>query len=198
MLPMLFNMEGSSNSVNNYSTSSIFDDNTIINGVRSRKKVTELPNCPVCSCTIRQGELDTHLSLEVERLNKLSCGSKRKLSANSPGAPIPGSSTSQEEDVDVSGCLGSEAYERVHNNRVRRLRARRRPTPPPAEGECPVCTAVMPSWRLQRHALRCMKRTAGDDTSSEGGSIDVEVVVDDEDTEIYGPAQYSPSRIAPD
>ncbi|CAH0698324.1 unnamed protein product [Spodoptera exigua] len=83
---------------------------------RNRKKVTELPNCPVCSCTIRQGELDSHLSLEVERLQKLSgSGSKRKLSVNSSAnLAVPGSSTSQdvlEDEVDVSGCLGSDVYQ---------------------------------------------------------------------------------------
>ncbi|CAH1642815.1 unnamed protein product [Spodoptera littoralis] len=81
MLPILMynNMEGSSNSLNNTPNTSFnqYDDSIILNCVRNRKKVTELPSCPVCSCTIRQGELDSHLSLEVERLQKLSgSGSK--------------------------------------------------------------------------------------------------------------------------
>ncbi|XP_022831134.1 E3 ubiquitin-protein ligase RNF220-like [Spodoptera litura] len=259
MLPILMynNMEGSSNSLNNTPNTSFnqYDDSIILNCVRNRKKVTELPNCPVCSCTIRQGELDSHLSLEVERLQKLSgSGSKRKLSVNSSAnLAVPGSSTSQdvvEDEVDVSGCLGSDVYQRVHSNRLRRLRARRRSTPPPQHGECPVCNTTLPVSRLQRHALRCLKRTGAEldedvpDTSSEEGSIDVEndepsgggfgaeyqwcgewrvratalqdseardatcvrrasndqaLVVDgDEDTELYGPPQYSPSRIAPD
>uniref|UniRef100_A0A2H1WPM2 SFRICE_021926 n=1 Tax=Spodoptera frugiperda TaxID=7108 RepID=A0A2H1WPM2_SPOFR len=259
MLPILMynNMEGSSNSLNNTPNTSFnqYDDSIILNCVRNRKKVTELPSCPVCSCTIRQGELDSHLSLEVERLQKLSgSGSKRKLSVNSSAnLAVPGSSTSQdvlEDEVDVSGCLGSDVYQRVHANRLRRLRARRRSTPPPQNGECPVCNTTLPVSRLQRHALRCLKRTGAEldedvpDTSSEEGSIDVEndepsgggfgaeyqwcgewrvratalqdseardatcvrrasndqaLVVDgDEDTELYGPPQYSPSRIAPD
>lgn len=264
MLPILMynNMEGGSNSLNNMPNSNFshYDDSIILNCVRNRKKVTELPNCPVCSCTIRQGELDSHMALEVERLQKLSsCGSKRKLSANSSGSnanlAVPGSSTSvdmPEDEIDVSGCLGSDVYQRVHSNRLRRLRARRRTTPPPQaqNGECPVCNTTLPVSRLQRHALRCLKRTGASmdedvpDTSSEEGSIDVEndepaggsfgaeyrwcgewrvraaalqdgearlatcvrrasndhaLVVDgDEDTELYGPAQYSPSRIAPD
>ncbi|CAH2083632.1 unnamed protein product [Euphydryas editha] len=252
MLPVvMYNMEGSSNAVPNSNFGSVFDDNIILSSVRSRKKVTELPNCPVCSCTIRQGELESHLGLEVERLNKLSCGgSKRKLSANSPGSsnPMPGSSSSVDQsDIDVSGCLGSDVYQRVHTNRLKRLRTRRR-SPPPQQGECPVCNATLPVSKLQRHALRCLKRTGAEmdedipDTSSEDGSIDVEndepsgfgaeyqwcgewrvraaalqgsearpatcvrhassdraLVVDgDEDTELYGPPQYSPSRIAPD
>ncbi|KAJ0169467.1 hypothetical protein K1T71_000782 [Dendrolimus kikuchii] len=263
MLPILMfnNMDGGSNSLNN-SFNSLYDDNVILNSVRNRKKVSELPNCPVCSCTIRAGELDTHLSLEVERLQKLSSsgGSKRKLSANSSSnTPVAGSSTSvdvEEPEIDVSGCPGSDVYQRVHTNRLRRLRARRRGTPPPQTGECPVCNVTLPYSRLQRHALRCLKRTGAEmdedvpDTSSEEGSIDVEndeplaagepsggtfgaeyqwcgewrvratalqdtdaraatcvrrvsndqaLVVDgDEDAELYGPPQYSPSRIAPD
>ncbi|KPJ00467.1 E3 ubiquitin-protein ligase RNF220 [Papilio xuthus] len=250
-------MEGSSNlnsGVNNFC--SVYDENIILNSVRNRKKVSEHANCPVCSCTIRHGELESHLALEVERLQKLSNGgSKRKLSANSPtnsNLAVAGSSSNNEvhnEDVDVTGCLGSDVYQRVHSNRLRRLRARRRSTPPPQTGECPVCNATLPVSRLQRHALRCLKRTGAEmdddvpDTSSEEGSIDVEndepsggfgaeyqwcgewrvraaalqaaegrvatavrrvsndqaLVVDgDEDTELYGPPQYSPSRIAPD
>ncbi|CAH0730886.1 unnamed protein product, partial [Brenthis ino] len=248
MLPVMFNMEANSNSTQNTNFSTVFDENVILNCVRNRKKVSELPNCPVCSCTIRQGELETHLSLEVERLNKLSSGSKRKISINSPGSsnPMPSSSSTVDpEEVDVSGCLGSDVYQRVHTNRLKRLRSRRR-SPPPQQGECPVCNATLPVTRLQRHALRCLKRTGAEvdedvpDSSSEG-SIDVEndepssfgaeyqwcgqwrvratalrdaavpgvcvrrastdhaLVVDgDEDAELYGPPQYSPSRIAPD
>ncbi|KAF9806645.1 hypothetical protein SFRURICE_011711 [Spodoptera frugiperda] len=181
------NRKRSSNSLNNTPNTSFnqYDDSIILNCVRNRKKVTELPSCPVCSCTIRQGELDSHLSLEVERLQKLSgSGSKRKLSVNSSAnLAVPGSSTSQdvlEDEVDVSGCLGSDVYQRVHANRLRRLRARRRSTPPPQNGECPVCNTTLPVSRLQRHALRCLKRTGAEldedvpDTSSEEGSIDVE------------------------
>ncbi|CAK1591714.1 unnamed protein product [Parnassius mnemosyne] len=260
MLPaLMYNMEGSSN-LNNSSNNfcSVYDENIILNSVRNRKKVSEQPNCPVCSCTIRQGELEAHLALEVERLQKLSSGSKRKLSVNSPlsttNIAIPGSSSSvdlqSDQDIDVSGCPGSDVYHRIHTNRLRRLRARRRLTPPPQTGECPVCNASLPVSRLQRHALRCLKRTGAEmdddvpDTSSEEGSIDVgndepsggsfgaeyqwcgewrvraaalqaaegrvatcvrrasndqALVVDgDEDTELYGPPQYSPSRIAPD
>ncbi|XP_023945560.1 E3 ubiquitin-protein ligase Rnf220 [Bicyclus anynana] len=259
MLPIvMYNMEGSSNFQPN---SSLYDESVILNCVRNRKKVSELPNCPVCSCTVRQGELESHLSLEIERLNKLSTGgSKRKLSANSPGPStsnqVPGSSASTSisemldaEDVDVTGCFGSGVYQRVHANRLKRLRARRRSSPPPqaTQGECPICNATLPVSRLQRHALRCLKRTGAEmdndvpDTSSEEGSIDVEndeprgfgaeydwcgarvraaalqdsdlragtwvrrastdhaLVVDgDEDTLLFGPPQYSPSRIAPD
>ncbi|XP_026328030.1 E3 ubiquitin-protein ligase Rnf220, partial [Hyposmocoma kahamanoa] len=139
---------------------------------------------------------------------------------------------------------------RIRSNRLRRLRARRRSSPMPSQGECPVCNATLPMSKLQRHALRCLKRTGAQmdedvpDTSSEDGSIDVEndepsaggfgaeyqwcgewriratalqdsearaatcvrrasndqaLVVDgDEDTELYGPPQYSPTRIAPE
>lgn len=254
---MFSNMEGSSNNLNNSPNNGFgqYDVNIILNCVRNRKKVTELPNCPVCSCTIRQGELESHLCLEVERLQKLSCGSgKRKLSASSSGLAVPGSSTStniqDDQEIDVSGCPGSDVYQRVHANRLRRLRSRRRSTPPPQEGECPVCNEKLPISRLQRHALRCLKRSGAHvdedvlDTSSEDGSIDVEndepsggtfgaeyqwcgewrvratalqdsearaatcvrrasndqaLVVDgDEDADLYGPPQYSPSRIAQD
>ncbi|XP_063545266.1 E3 ubiquitin-protein ligase Rnf220 isoform X2 [Cydia strobilella] len=216
MLPVLLfnNMEGSSNSLNNNGNNAfgqLYDDNVILNSVRSRKKVSETASCPVCSCTIRQGELESHLNLELDRLYKLSNGgNKRKLSVNSSSNssfnPLPGSSTEEvadDQEVDVSGCPGSDVYQRVHSNRLQRLRARRRGSPPPATGECPVCNLNMPTSKLQRHALRCLKRTGAaidEDVpdSSSDESIDVEVVDGDEDTELYGPPQYSPSRIAAD
>lgn len=119
---MYNNMEQSSNSINNLNSPStsynnIYNESVILNSVRTRKKVQDLPNCPVCSCTIRQGELETHLSLEIERLHKLSSGgSKRKLSVNSPSnLAMPGSSTSsdlpEDLEVDVTGCPGSEDYQ---------------------------------------------------------------------------------------
>lgn len=120
MLPVVFNMETNPNSTQNPSFTTCFDENVILNCVRNRKKVSELPNCPVCSCTIRHGELETHLSLEVERLNKLSNASKRKLSVNSPGSsnPIAGSSSNVDlEDVDVSGCLGSDVYQVINEEK---------------------------------------------------------------------------------
>ncbi|CAF4943093.1 unnamed protein product [Pieris macdunnoughi] len=252
MLPLIaFNMEGCSNSS---SFNSIYDVNNVLNCVRNRKKVSELPNCPVCSCTIRQGELESHLALEVERLQKITSGSKRKLSTNSSNMPVAGSSTFYEEEsnedveMDVSGCPGSDVYQRIHSNRLNRLRSRRRSPPRTGQGECPVCNATRPVSRLHRHTLRCLKRSGAEldepvpDSSSEEGSIDVEndepsgfgaeyqwcgewrvratalqdadsrpgtsvrrastdhalVVDDDEDTALYGPPQYSPSRIAPD
>lgn len=120
MLPIVLynNMEGSSSGNGNLNSSfGQYDENVILNCVRSRKKVSELPNCPVCSCTIRQGELETHVALEVERLQKLSTGgSKRKLSVTSPLA-LPGPSTSpdidvpDDQEVDVTGCPGSDVYQ---------------------------------------------------------------------------------------
>ncbi|XP_072946991.1 E3 ubiquitin-protein ligase Rnf220 [Epargyreus clarus] len=252
--PVLFKMdELNVNGVNSVNGSFQYDDSVILNCVRNRKKVSELPNCPVCSCTIRHGELESHLALEVERLQKLSSGaSKRKLSSTShspstPNLAVPGTSTDPDEDFDLSGFTGSDIYERVHENRIRRLRARRRSPPLAQTGECPVCNTKVPVSKIQRHALRCLKRTGAamdedvPDTSSDDESIDVEndepstgfgaeyswcgewrvrarallpptrsqttrrpstdqaLVVDgDEDTELYGPPQYSPSRIAPD
>lgn len=119
---MYNNMEQSSNSINNLNSPStsynnIYNENVILNSVRTRKKVQELHNCPVCSCTIRHGELESHLSLEMERLQKVTNGaSKRKLSVNSTSnLAVPGSSTSSEVpedlDVDVTGCPGSEDYQ---------------------------------------------------------------------------------------
>lgn len=118
MLPIVLynNMEGSSSGNLNLNFGQ-YDENVILNCVRSRKKVIEHPNCPVCSCTIRQGELESHVALEVERLQKLSCGgSKRKLSVTS-GLALPGPSTSpvvdvpDDQEVDVTGCPGSDVYQ---------------------------------------------------------------------------------------
>lgn len=120
MLPaLLFNMEGTSNNLNNNTSPGFglaYDEGVILNCVRNRKKNSELPNCPICDCTIRQGELDSHLAFELDRLSKISSGgNKRKLSANSNTnaniLAIPGSSTDTTEEVDVTGGTGSEVYQ---------------------------------------------------------------------------------------
>lgn len=255
MLPTLsFNMEDqANNSSNNASVGfgTLFDESVILNGVRSRKKNSELPNCPVCSCTIRNGELESHLNLEVDRLTKLSSGSKRKLSQTGVcSIAMPGSSVdSPEDNIEVINGTGSEVFQRVHTNRISRLRARtRRASPSKTIGECPVCDIQLPMSKIQKHALRCLKRTGAlvdddisdtsddedidveNDDAASGGfgaeyqwcgqwrvrasalqesqpqtavssrrtSQDIALVVDgDEDVELYGPPQYSPSRIEP-
>lgn len=105
----LNNINGLSNN-NGYDSQLLLDDGSLIlNSVRNRKKAIGLPCCPICSCTLRANELQSHLGLEMEKLSKISCSGKRK-SAGTPNSS-GSSSNGLNEDVDISGSTGSEVYE---------------------------------------------------------------------------------------
>lgn len=106
----LSNINGLSNN-NSYDTNQLLldDGSLILNSVRNRKKAIGLPCCPICSCTLRANELQSHLGLEMEKLSKISCSGKRK-SAGTPNSS-GSSSNGLNEDVDISGSTGSEVYE---------------------------------------------------------------------------------------
>lgn len=120
MFPAPHIMEGSSNH-NNTDLSLPFNDSVIINSVRNRKKNSELPNCPVCSCTIRQGELDGHLTYEFERLYKLSyCAANKRKASTSTSASVSASNSAmlapstdepEEPQFDATGGTGSDVYQ---------------------------------------------------------------------------------------
>ncbi|XP_077302871.1 E3 ubiquitin-protein ligase RNF220-like [Arctopsyche grandis] len=212
-----------------------------ISAVRSRRRISELLCCPVCSCTLRPGELRSHLTIELDRLARLTT-SPAKRRAGTPSTSSNG--PTEADDVDTSGCTGSDVYERVKKNREKRLRACR------GRNEmvtCPVCGRRFPTNGAEAHVDACLRKSSqsnddddesidveGEENAEEVGfgtsyewcsqvrvraaalqlrdggdpphgamrirraSTDTHLVVDgDEDDLLYGPPQYSPSRIAP-
>lgn len=85
---------------------------------RVRRKQSE-QLCPVCKVTIRPAEVEQHLALEVDRLNKLSVNNKnRKSSSNSsPKEAVPSSSDTL---TNPDECWGT--YQKIKNNRQTRLK----------------------------------------------------------------------------
>lgn len=86
---------------------------------RVRRKQSE-QLCPVCKVTIRPSEIEQHLAVEVDRLNKLSVSNKnRKSSSNSsPKEAVP--SVSSESLTNPDECWGT--YQKIKNNRQTRLK----------------------------------------------------------------------------
>lgn len=96
----------------------LFQDEHRTTTSRVRRKQSE-QLCPVCKVTIRPSEIEQHLAIEVDRLNKLSVTNKnRKSSSNlSPKeAAVPSSS----ETLTNPDCWGT--YQKIKTNRQTRLK----------------------------------------------------------------------------
>lgn len=92
-------------------------------GVRQRKKQSEPIRCPVCSITVRPNEMEYHISLEIERLQKIhNTGNRsKKIPTNNKDTPSC-SSTSNSEPVDPKACWNT--YQKIKNNRQARLKVK--------------------------------------------------------------------------
>lgn len=99
-----------------------------IRGVRQRKKQTDPISCPVCGITVRSSEMEHHLTVEMERLNKLHSSHTSKPKKSSPTQIIkeqqqqqlPGCSNANTAIVDPKECWST--YQKIKNNRQARLK----------------------------------------------------------------------------
>lgn len=82
-----------------------------VSGVRSRRRISELPCCPVCSCTLRPGELHAHLTVELDRLARLTSSPAKRRSGTPSTSVTTVNGMGTSDEVDTSGCTGSEVYE---------------------------------------------------------------------------------------
>ncbi len=91
-------------------------------GVRQRKKNSEPISCPVCSITVRPNEMEYHISLEIERLQKLhNTGNRsKKIPNNNKDSPSCSTQTNQTEPIDPKACWST--YQKIKNNRQARLK----------------------------------------------------------------------------
>lgn len=153
--------------------------------------------CPVCGVTLRTGEVDAHLTHELDKLIRLP--QTRPLSQRTPtpttSTPITSSSTTSVTSVaaSVSSPLsphpgharardpGWDTYQRVRANRQVRLRAKKRRSGRSDEcgPACPVCgervSAVTPE-DLHAHVESCLRRSGGVLSGLLQGSGEDEVV----------------------
>ncbi|XP_042869998.1 E3 ubiquitin-protein ligase RNF220-like [Penaeus japonicus] len=161
--------------------------------------------CPVCGVTLRPGELEAHLTHELDKLARLP--QTRPLSQRTPTpttssaivAPSPSSSSSSEEGLrqrqvmrrrQGRACPGWETYQRVRAGRQMRSRSKRRRTAAEggADGEggegeewqtCPVCDAHVDADTaddMRAHIERCLRKA---EVEFEDEDVDVEGDADD-------------------
>lgn len=85
---------------------------------RTRKKTSLDPTvCPVCSCSIRENELQNHFKMELEKLGKI-----KKISTNrSPSSTSPSTSKGKSSEASTSTEIDTwSTFQRIKENRVRR------------------------------------------------------------------------------
>ncbi|KAJ8968509.1 hypothetical protein NQ317_016157 [Molorchus minor] len=132
-------------------------------GCRTKKKQNDPTCCPVCSLTLRQTEIDSHLSSEIERLNKLP-SSKHKVN----GRNNPSSSTNGSNDNNTD--KNWETFQKVRLNRQSRQKTKTRKRR--AEETCPICNKEV-TEDITLHVELCLRRSEVNGSESDE-NIDVE------------------------
>ncbi|KAJ8923818.1 hypothetical protein NQ315_010400 [Exocentrus adspersus] len=132
-------------------------------GCRTKKKQNDPSCCPVCSVTLRQQEIDSHLNSEIEKLNKLP-SSKHKLKNISPSSSNGSSSNDNNQDKNW------ETFQKVRLNRQGRQKTKTRKRR--AEETCPICNKEV-SEDLTLHVELCLRRSEANGSESDE-NIDVE------------------------
>lgn len=150
------------------STSSTFEEGG--RGCRTKKKQIDPVFCPVCSVTLRQSEIDSHLHVEIEKLNKLPAP---KIKANgkhvTPSSSESCSSSSCTNDADKNW----ETYQKVRHNRQTRLRTKTRKRKAD-EGLCPICNKEV-SEDITIHVELCLRKSEQNNSSDQDDeNIDIE------------------------
>ncbi|XP_060537438.1 E3 ubiquitin-protein ligase Rnf220-like [Cylas formicarius] len=150
-------------------------------GCRTKKRQVDPICCPVCSLTLRQSEIDCHLHVEIEKLNKLPTS---KLKIN--GKSIPCSSNGSSSCTQNDGAKNRETYQKVRSNRQNRQRVKTKKRK--AEDIiCPICNKDV-SDEITAHVEKCIRR-------SEQGGSDNDENIDIESFEEYEWAGQSRVRV---
>ncbi|XP_067679871.1 E3 ubiquitin-protein ligase Rnf220-like isoform X1 [Haliotis asinina] len=147
----------------------------------------QTPCCPVCGITLRAGEVESHLNLELDKLEKLSRGGRKSRDSTPQGRktlPSPSSCRKGKDSPspEVASQARFESYLRIRCNRQSRLsaRCRNKKKKPSEEGYketlCPVCNDRLTgnADELNAHVEQCLKKyqTRGD--LGEDEPVDVE------------------------
>lgn len=136
---------------------------------KQRKKLIldgHTPHCPVCGLTLRPGEIETHLQVELEKLDKLSVRNSRKSRENTSQGrkTLPSPSGCRGKDSPGLGAASQSRYEnymRIQTNRLARLGARSRTRKKKLEETvCPVCNKKVTGTpeELNEHVELCLKK----------------------------------------
>ncbi|KAK3759373.1 hypothetical protein RRG08_023491 [Elysia crispata] len=158
---------------------------SLINEQRKRANHDgQTPCCPVCGLTLRAGELEAHLMLEIDKLDRLSRGGRKSRDSTPQGRkslPSPGGSRKGKDSPppEVASRSRYDTFLRVRCNRQSRLTARRgqKKRRPGEEGVketiCPICNERLTgaTEELNAHVELCLKQRTGVD---EEEPVDVE------------------------
>lgn len=138
------------------------------------------PCCPICGLTLRSGEFEAHLALEVEKIEKLNKGG-RKSRDNTPQGKknVLGQNPSvrkgkESPTIEAASHQRYETYQRIKCNRQGRLSSRsRNKKKKPEEAICPICNEKLTGTvqELNEHADLCLKRK---EQITEDDHVDVE------------------------
>lgn len=198
-------------------------------GCRAKKKQTDPAFCPVCSVTIRPQEIESHYSMELDKLGKVfnKCKQNGKNSCMSPPSVNGASSENNAES-------SWQKFQKVRSNRQNRQKNKsRKRRHDQDEIICPVCSKPT-NEDINIHVERCLRKSEahgsdsdenidvegyeeyewagesrvrtttllGSNLSSLGTSIsrtdeDEDLVVDGDDTHLYGMPQYTEKDIIP-
>ncbi|XP_066152892.1 E3 ubiquitin-protein ligase RNF220-like [Euwallacea fornicatus] len=137
-------------------------------GCRTKKKQVDPTCCPVCSVTLRQTEVDSHLSVEIEKLNKLP---QSKIKVNGKSTPSCSNNGSPSSST-VDPRKHWETYHKVKNNRQNRLRTKTRKRRA-EDSICPICNKETPE-DLTLHVELCLRRSEQNVADQEDENIDIE------------------------
>ncbi|CAH0562643.1 unnamed protein product [Brassicogethes aeneus] len=133
-------------------------------GCRNKKKQVDPACCPVCSVTLRNSEVESHLSSELEKLNKLPTP-KHKVNG---GKSHPSSSSNGNSDNTTD--KNWETYQKVRSNRQSRKRKTRKRKSD--ESVCPICNKEV-TEDITVHVELCLRRSENNGSESDE-NIDVE------------------------
>ena len=192
-------------------------------GCRNKRKLSDPIICPICSVTLRNNEIDLHITCEIDKLLKLSNGKvkQNRISGNVSIASLNGF------DSRIDKCW--DTYQNIKSNRQNRQKVKAKKRKYDETVVCPVCSEEESIEDIAEHVENCLKRSeeeseepidvegyeeyewAGQSriraTSMLQGSLsnlgsslkmtdeDEDLVVDGDDNQIYGSPQYSETDI---
>ncbi|KAJ8949110.1 hypothetical protein NQ318_012858 [Aromia moschata] len=133
-------------------------------GCRNKKKQNDPACCPVCSVTLRQTEVDSHLNSEIERLNKLPSSKYKHNGRNNPSSSTNGSDNNNTDK-------NWETFQKVKLNRQSRQRTKTRKGGA-EESVCPICNKEV-NDDITLHVELCLRRSEANGSESDE-NIDVE------------------------
>ncbi|XP_074642138.1 E3 ubiquitin-protein ligase RNF220-like isoform X2 [Tubulanus polymorphus] len=130
----------------------------------------QFPCCPVCGLTLRIGEVESHFTSELEKLEKITSLKNSKRTPSREGTPLggrkllpsPSNTKSKSPPPEVAAQSRHETYQRVKANRNNRLnsRIRGRKKRHQEETTCPVCNKLVTGTpeELSDHVDMCLKK----------------------------------------